>query len=86
MVIPIDSDKRGLNSFVLNTNKTCTNTMVYGRRRTPKPTYETAYRCHLRVTQGEFSISGLRPYASFCLIFVGSDYVDRKVSLILKCA
>ena len=25
---------------------------MYGRRRTPKPAYKTAYRCHLRVTIG----------------------------------
>ena len=29
MVIPSDSNKRGLNSFVFNTNKTCANTKVY---------------------------------------------------------
>ena len=29
MVIPSDSNKRGLNSFVFNTNKTCANTKEY---------------------------------------------------------
>ena len=53
MVVPIDLNKRGLNSFVFNTNRharirRCTE--VYSRRRTSKSAYETAYRCHLRVT------------------------------------
>ena len=49
MVIPSDSNKRELNSFVFNTNKTCANTKVY-RGVQPKVFTEAGIRNSVQVS------------------------------------
>ena len=82
MVIPSDSNKRGLNSFVFNTNKTCANTKVY-RGVQPKVFTEAGIRNSVQVSPTCNIFSLITP-GNFTEVFLDYKSLDEYKAAVNK--